>query len=115
MVNMIPSSLNALSSYGTYLAWIDMGFVVLAPLLVLIVYKIKEGMVEMKHLLKIIMVMALTGFMSGCSELEEIEERGFVVGGLRYRKEKKANPIMKGTYQMVLLVNCLNRVDKGWG
>ena len=42
MVNMIPSSLNALSSYGTYLAWIDMGFVVLAPLLVLIVYKIKR-------------------------------------------------------------------------
>lgn len=42
MANMIPSSLNALSSYGTYLAWIDMGFVVLAPLLVLIVYKIKR-------------------------------------------------------------------------
>lgn len=42
MANMIPSSLNALSSYGTYLAWIDMGCVVLAPLLVLIVYKIKR-------------------------------------------------------------------------
>ena len=42
MVNMMPSSLNALSSYGTYLAWIDMGFVVLAPLLVFIVYKIKR-------------------------------------------------------------------------
>lgn len=60
-------------------------------------------MVEMKHLLKIIMVMALTGFMSGCSELEEIEERGFVVGAAYdIVKEKKANPIMKGTYQMVL-------------
>ncbi len=57
----------------------------------------------MKHLLKIIMVMALTGFMSGCSELEEIEERGFVVGAAYdIVKEKKANPIMKGTYQMVL-------------
>ena len=42
MVNMIPSSLNALSNYGTYLAWIDMGFVVLAPLLVFIVYKIRR-------------------------------------------------------------------------
>lgn len=39
MVNMIPSSLNALSNYGTYLAWIDMGFVVLAPLLVLLYIK----------------------------------------------------------------------------
>ncbi len=34
----------------------------------------------MKHLLKIIMVMVLAGSISGCSELEEIEERGFVVG-----------------------------------
>ena len=34
----------------------------------------------MKHLLKIIMVMVLVGSISGCSELEEIEERGFVVG-----------------------------------
>lgn len=42
MVNMIPSNLDSLSHYGTYLAWIDMGFVVLAPLLVLIVYKIKR-------------------------------------------------------------------------
>lgn len=37
-------------------------------------------MVEMKHLLKIIMLMVLVGSISGCSELEEIEERGFVVG-----------------------------------
>ena len=34
----------------------------------------------MKHLLKIIMLMVLVGSISGCSELEEIEERGFVVG-----------------------------------
>lgn len=34
----------------------------------------------MKHLLKIIMLMVLAGSISGCSELEEIEERGFVVG-----------------------------------
>lgn len=34
----------------------------------------------MKHLLKIIMLIVLAGSMSGCSELEEIEERGFVVG-----------------------------------
>ena len=48
----------------------------------------------MKHLLKIIMVMTLTGFMSGCSELEEIEERGFVVGAAYdIVKEKKANQL----------------------
>ncbi|PEX92131.1 spore gernimation protein GerLC [Bacillus cereus] len=60
-------------------------------------------MVEMKHLLKMMIVTALVGFMSGCSELEEIEERGFVVGAAYdIVKEKKSNPIMKGTYQMVL-------------
>ncbi|WP_141532065.1 Ger(x)C family spore germination protein [Bacillus cereus] len=57
----------------------------------------------MKHLLKMMIVTALVGFMSGCSELEEIEERGFVVGAAYdIVKEKKSNPIMKGTYQMVL-------------
>ncbi|OPD56018.1 spore gernimation protein GerLC [Bacillus anthracis] len=60
-------------------------------------------MVEMKHLLKLVMVMVLIGFMSGCSELEEIEERGFVVGAAYdIVKEKQSNPVMKGTYQMVL-------------
>lgn len=60
-------------------------------------------MVEMKHLLKIIMVIVLAGSISGCSELEEIEERGFVVGAAYdIVKKKKSNPIMKGTYQMVL-------------
>lgn len=45
----------------------------------------------MKHLLKIIMVMVLAGSISGCSELEEIEERGFVVGAnLRYCKGKES-------------------------
>lgn len=42
MLNMLPGNLDTLSNYGTYLAWIDMGFVVLAPLLVFIVYKIKR-------------------------------------------------------------------------
>ncbi|CUB51581.1 Spore germination protein B3 precursor [Bacillus subtilis] len=57
----------------------------------------------MKHLLKLVMVMGLIGFMSGCSELEEIEERGFVVGAAYdIVKEKQSNPVMKGTYQMVL-------------
>ncbi|WP_242214456.1 Ger(x)C family spore germination protein [Bacillus cereus group sp. BfR-BA-01383] len=57
----------------------------------------------MKHLLKMMIVTVLVGFMSGCSELEEIEERGFVVGAAYdIVKEKKSNPIMKGTYQMVL-------------
>ncbi|MFJ8220358.1 MULTISPECIES: endospore germination permease [Bacillus cereus group] len=42
VLNMLPGNLNTLSNYGTYLAWIDMGFVVLAPLLVFIVYKIKR-------------------------------------------------------------------------
>ncbi len=70
----------------------------------------------MKHLLKIIMVMALTGFMSGCSELEEIEERGFVVGAAYdIVKEKKANPIMKGTYQMVLPSKLSQQGGQGGG
>ncbi|PIE93516.1 endospore germination permease [Bacillus fungorum] len=42
VLNMLPGNLNTLSNYGTYLAWVDMGFVVLAPLLVFIVYKIKR-------------------------------------------------------------------------
>ncbi|HDR7792943.1 TPA: endospore germination permease [Bacillus luti] len=42
MVNMLPGNLDTLSNYGTYLAWIDMGLIVLVPLLVFIVYKIKR-------------------------------------------------------------------------
>ncbi|MBG9579360.1 spore gernimation protein GerLC [Bacillus thuringiensis] len=57
----------------------------------------------MRHLLKFIIVMLVVGFMSGCSELEEIEERGFVVGAAYdIVKEKQSNPVIKGTYQMVL-------------
>lgn len=53
----------------------------------------------MKYFFKIIMVMVLIGFMSGCFELEEIEERGFVVGVVYdIVKEKKVNLIMKGIY-----------------
>ncbi|MED4645792.1 Ger(x)C family spore germination protein, partial [Bacillus cereus] len=55
----------------------------------------------MKCLLKIIAITLLAGVISGCSELSEIEERGFVVGAAYdIVKEKKSNPIMKGTYQM---------------
>ncbi|WP_141444500.1 Ger(x)C family spore germination protein [Bacillus cereus] len=57
----------------------------------------------MKHLLTILLVMCFTGCINGCSELEEIEERGFVVGAAYDMvKEKRLNPIMQGTYQMVL-------------
>ncbi|WP_144518322.1 Ger(x)C family spore germination protein [Bacillus thuringiensis] len=57
----------------------------------------------MKHLLKIILVMCFAGCITGCFELEEIEERGFVVGAAYDMvKEKRLNPIMQGTYQMVL-------------
>ncbi|HDR4863565.1 Ger(x)C family spore germination protein [Bacillus cereus] len=57
----------------------------------------------MKYLLKIIIVTLLVGSISGCSELVEIEERGFVVGAAYdIVKEKQSNPIMKGTYQVVL-------------
>ncbi|MBY7114679.1 Ger(x)C family spore germination protein [Bacillus sp. 17RED48] len=57
----------------------------------------------MKCLLKIIAITLLAGVISGCSELSEIEERGFVVGvAYDIVKEKKSSPIMKGTYQMVL-------------
>lgn len=58
---------------------------------------------EMKHLLKMILVMCFAGCITGCSELEEIEERGFVVGAAYDMvKDKELNPIMQGTYQMVL-------------
>ncbi|ACK92931.1 MULTISPECIES: Ger(x)C family spore germination protein [Bacillus cereus group] len=57
----------------------------------------------MKYLFKIIIVTLLVGSISGCSELVEIEERGFVVGAAYdIVKEKQSNPIMKGTYQVVL-------------
>ncbi|MDR4986237.1 MULTISPECIES: Ger(x)C family spore germination protein [Bacillus cereus group] len=70
----------------------------------------------MKHLLKMMIVTALVGFMSGCSELEEIEERGFVVGAAYdIVKEKKLNPIMKGTYQMVLPSKLSQQGGQGGG
>ncbi|MDG2784288.1 Ger(x)C family spore germination protein [Vibrio parahaemolyticus] len=57
----------------------------------------------MKCLFKVITIALIAGAISGCSELAEIEERGFVVGAAYdIVKEKKSNPIMKGTYQMVL-------------
>jgi spore germination protein len=60
-------------------------------------------MVKMKHLLKIMLCVVFVSSISGCSELEEIEERGFVVGAAYdIVKEKQSNPVMKGTYQMVL-------------
>ena len=95
-----------------------MGFVVLAPLLVFIVYKIKRrnGRNETPSLNIIIISMVLAGSISGCSELEEIEERGFVVGAAYdIVKEKKSNPIMKGTYQMVLPSKlAATRWPRGW-
>ncbi|EEL31048.1 Spore germination protein [Bacillus cereus Rock3-28] len=49
------------------------------------------------------MIMLVAGSISGCSELTEIEERGFVVGAAYdIVKKKQSNPIMKGTYQVVL-------------
>ncbi|MGE1032171.1 Ger(x)C family spore germination protein [Bacillus sp. GKis3/1] len=57
----------------------------------------------MKYLPKIIVIMLVAGSISGCSELAEIEERGFVVGAAYdIVKKKQSNPIMKGTYQVVL-------------
>ncbi len=70
----------------------------------------------MKRLLKFIMVMVVVGFISGCSELEEIEERGFVVGAAYdVVKKKKSNPIMKGTYQMVLPSKLAQQGGQGGG
>lgn len=69
---------------------------------------------EMKHLLKMILVMYFAGFMNGCSELEEIEERGFVVGAAYDEvKEKRLNPIMQGTYQMVLPSKLMQQSGQG--
>lgn len=51
----------------------------------------------MKCLFKVITIALIAGAISGCSELAEIEERGFVVGAAYdIVKEKKSNPIMKG-------------------
>jgi spore germination protein len=73
-------------------------------------------MVEMKCLLKIITIGLIAGTISGCSELAEIEERGFVVGAAYdIVKEKKSNPIMKGTYQMVLPSKLTQQGGKGAG
>lgn len=70
----------------------------------------------MKHLLKIITLMVLVGSISGCSELEEIEERGFVVGAAYdIVGKKKSNPIMKGTYQMVLPSKLAQQGGQGGG
>ncbi|CAM4346794.1 spore gernimation protein GerLC [Bacillus manliponensis] len=57
----------------------------------------------MKHLLKIVCCVVCFVYVSGCAEQVEIEERGFVVGvAFDLAKEKDSNPVMKGTYQMVL-------------
>ncbi|WP_459503818.1 Ger(x)C family spore germination protein [Bacillus sp. C1] len=57
----------------------------------------------MRHLLKWLLLMSLLCYLSACSEQEEIEERGFVVGvAYDLVKEKRSNPIMQGTYQIVL-------------
>lgn len=53
-------------------------------------------------------------FCCGCSKLEEIEERGFVVGAAYdIVKEKRLNPIMKGTYQMVLPSKLMQQSGQG--
>ncbi|MBC2683634.1 Ger(x)C family spore germination protein [Bacillus toyonensis] len=70
----------------------------------------------MKCLLKIIAITLLSGVISGCSELSEIEERGFVVGAAYdIVKEKRSSPIMKGTYQMVLPSKLTQQGGKGAG
>ncbi|MDC2867777.1 MULTISPECIES: Ger(x)C family spore germination protein [unclassified Bacillus (in: firmicutes)] len=66
----------------------------------------------MKHLLSIMVCMFFILFISGCSERQEIEERGFVVGVALdkaiHQGEKSEtttttrSPLIKGTYQMVL-------------
>ena len=70
----------------------------------------------MKCLFKVITIALIAGAISGCSELAEIEERGFVVGAAYdIVKEKKSNPIMKGTYQMVLPSKLTQEGGKGEG
>ena len=70
----------------------------------------------MKCLFKVITIALIAWAISGCSELAEIEERGFVVGAAYdIVKEKKSNPIMKGTYQMVLPSKLTQEGGKGAG
>lgn len=42
IITMIPGNVEALMGYGTYLAWVDVGFVVVPTLLVFIVYTLKK-------------------------------------------------------------------------
>lgn len=41
-VNMVPGEVEVLMKYGTYLAWIDMGFVVVPTVLVFLIYTLKK-------------------------------------------------------------------------
>lgn len=41
-VNMVPGEVETLIGYGTYLAWVDLGFVVISTLFVFIIYTLKK-------------------------------------------------------------------------
>ncbi|WP_020061542.1 Ger(x)C family spore germination protein [Bacillus sp. 123MFChir2] len=63
----------------------------------------------MKPLLSVMSCIFLVFVISGCSERQEIEERGFVVGVALDKETKKGettttsrSPLVKGTYQIVL-------------
>jgi len=43
LLNMLPENVTKVTRYGTYLAWVDMACVIIVPLLVFIIYKIKGG------------------------------------------------------------------------
>ncbi|WP_369901028.1 endospore germination permease [Bacillus manliponensis] len=42
IVNMVPGNVEVLMKYGTYLAWLDMGFVVVPTVLVFLIYTLKK-------------------------------------------------------------------------
>ncbi len=40
---MLPENVTKLTQYSTYLAWIDMACIIIVPILVFSIYKIKGG------------------------------------------------------------------------
>ncbi|AWC31591.1 GerAB/ArcD/ProY family transporter [Bacillus cytotoxicus] len=43
LLNMLPENVTKLTQYSTYLAWIDMACIIIVPILVFSIYKIKGG------------------------------------------------------------------------
>ena len=43
LLNMLPENVTKVAQYSVYLAWADMACIIVVPVLVFVVYKIKGG------------------------------------------------------------------------